>query len=659
MIEDESEQRFRDAVPLEWVVRRLSPDYGIDLTTEIFDAAGHSTPYSFHVQLKATDEEDVSRALRSIRFPRELANYYWSLPIPVLIVRYHAPSQKLYARWFHGYNPLVAAHPDEPSDAEPTKTVGFVFTEHGSWTAQTPDDLVHAVQSFRRFRSPDLQLPLKFSVSGDADGLASRLLALRRALATVGDTVTVRPGAPGPDRPHIVIQESASTAALADVASVTLDHEDGERDLDVAAANLGCAIALLLCTVGQPNLASQVAAACGPASTAITGMHMAFTLAVAFFKAGRIPEALTLTAELIKRDDEEARVAASILQTAVLARSRLTDHESDLAVEVARFSLDTVLASGDRFAASGYAYNLGKALSRRGDWTLALSAFRQAAELSPSYEDRAYFWRDLGAALFESGDYSGAVDAYEHAIAIAIAIAIEDDGWTSPRLADALMFAGRYADAQARFAEFLHDGGAPRDTMWRLKLRVLADLRSLVGDTQGRRPDEANELAELVDFDDPNLTLDQARVLVQQAIDADACSGAAHNRRMFLSFREDATGEIDASDAVGPAIAAAVLHHGDVDAWVNAVTLAAHENEPDPDLYDLMRTAIRTTGDEVIDRLLTATPPLDQARVVLLDRAAQDLEEERRNEAFTMRLSSDDGVVTEFEFLPRDPDDQQ
>jgi len=72
--------------------------------------------------------------------------------------------------------------PDTEPDAELSKTVGFVFTEQDRWNSDTPADLVHGVQSFRRFRSPDLPLPLNFSVSIDADidasELTPRLLAL-------------------------------------------------------------------------------------------------------------------------------------------------------------------------------------------------------------------------------------------------------------------------------------------------------------------------------------------------------------------------------------------------------------------------------------------------------------------------------------------------
>ena len=379
---------------------------------------------------------------------------------------------------------------------------------------------------------------------------------------------------------------------------------------------------------------------------------MAFTLVGAFFRARRVPEALALASDLLRRGGADNRLAAFILQTAVLARGgHLTKHEGELAVDVARLSLDTTLAAGDDAAAAADAYNLGKALSRIGQWDAAVPAFQQAAELNADYERRAYFHRDLGAALFESGRYDDAIAAYERALTSG------DDRWSLACMADSLMFAGRYADAHGRFAEYLADGGGPPDAMWRLKLRVLGDLRSLVGDGQDRRPDEAARLADRIDFENPELTVAEALDLLHRALEADACCGAAHNRRMVLSLREGPNGEIDLSDAMEPAIASAVLHHGDADAWVNAIRIAAYENQPDEVLYDLMRTAVRTTGQDVIDGVLAATtPPLSYERLAMLDRAAQELDEERRREGFTMRLPTPEGGVAEFVFSPAEED---
>lgn len=573
-IEDESERHFRQAVPEVWVVRKLNPDYGIDLTVEVFGETGHSTPFSFHVQLKATDEEDVGMALRSVRFPRELAEYYWSLPIPVLIVRYHAPSEQLYARWFHAYNPLVAARPDADADPEPSKTVGFVFNAQDAWIDDTPERIVHAVESFRRYRSPDLELPLTFfvSVANDVDEseLVPRVLALRRALSSAADVVALRAGEPRPDRPHAVIGTAASTVALADVASVTIDHDEGQPDRDVAAANLGCAIAIVLATVGQTNLAAKVAGACAARSMVITGMHAAFTLAGAFFRSQRIPEALTVVAELARRGDFDSRVAAFVLQSAVLARGpHLTDAEVAQAVETARVSLSATLAAGDPAAAAGDAYNLGKSLARAGHWAEAVDAFEQAAQLDADYEDRPYFQADLGGSLFESGRYTEAAIRYERAVASG------EKRWWIALLADSLMYDGRYADAEARFREYLADGGEPSDSVWRLKLRILNDVRALVGDAQHRHPDDANELAQRIDVEDPSLTIVDAVDLLHRSLEADALCGTAHNRRMLLSLREGRDGEIDLTGAVEPAICAAVLHAGDVGAWVNAIRMVS------------------------------------------------------------------------------------
>lgn len=69
-------------------------------------------------------------------------------------------------------------------------------------------------------------------------------------------------------------------------------------------------------------------------------------------------------------------------------------------------------------------------------------------------------------------------------------------------------------------------------------------------------------------------------------------------------------------------------------------------------IYVLMRAAVRATDRQVVPYLLHTTPPLDGELPTILDRAVQDLEEERLDEPFTTRLAPHDGDVTEFVFLP-------
>jgi len=155
----------------------------------------------------------------------------------------------------------------------------------------------------------------------------------------------------------------------------------------------------VLSTVGQANLAAKVALASAAKSTLVIGMHAAFTLAGASFRSQRIPEALTVAAELAGRGDVDSRIAAFVLQSAVLARGpHLTEAEAAQAIETARVSLSATPATGDTAAAAGDAYNLGKSLFRAGRWQEAVDAFEQAAQFDADYEKRPYSRRTSGPA---------------------------------------------------------------------------------------------------------------------------------------------------------------------------------------------------------------------------------------------------------------------
>lgn len=657
VLETENEHAFRGAVPAEWVVRPINPDYGIDLNVEIFEG-GASTAMSFGVQLKATDRENLRKALRDVRFPREVAEYYWQQPVPILIVRYHAPSGQLYARWWHAYNPLVAARPDEDAagGSALSKTLGFVFTERDCWTAKTPDELVEGVRSFNRFHSPHLPLPVTFRVSGsdgaDPAKVRRELTALRSLMGPLAGFVAVVDGTPGPDTPSIVIERQSATVALADVASITLDLSGEAVTPAQAAADLGCGIAMVLNTVGQPNLAAQVAAICVPGSTVICGMHVAWTLAGAFFRSGRIHDVLGVIEQLHAREDEDARLAAFVLQSAVLARGgSLTPEQQARAVEVATSTFEIARRGEDHQFAAICAYNLGRARADLGDWSGAVAAFGQAVELDANYGSDMYFVLDYAVSLFESGRSNEAI------VLAKMAVDAEPSGKAQVLLADALMSSGRYAEAERALSTYLAGSSAgPADAAWRLRRRVLTELRSLVGDEQHRQPDEAEALAQGIPPFDENLDAEQARGDVTHALQLDAMCGEAHHYRTLLSAKEGEAGQLDLSDAIGPAICAAVLSPSEVVCWVMAVGIAIEYGEHANTISDLMHCGIFKTGDEFVNALLASEPPLTSEHGALLDQAVQDVAEQRRRGGFRMRIRDPGGLVDELIFSLDDPD---
>jgi hypothetical protein len=150
----------------------------------------------------------------------------------------------------------------DPVGGALTKTVAFPFEPQDEWTESTPNALVEAVRAFAKFRSAELARPLRFSfAAADQARLYDHLFGLRTELTPVNELVGVDAGLPGPGHPSIVIGDAATTIALADVASVTLDHnESGIADVSAHAVNVATGIGLLLARIGQANLASQVIA---------------------------------------------------------------------------------------------------------------------------------------------------------------------------------------------------------------------------------------------------------------------------------------------------------------------------------------------------------------------------------------------------------------
>jgi len=72
-IEDESRRAFEAALPSRFVYRPFSPDYGLDGEVEEFDEDELATGLRFYVQLKATDQLKLGKALK-VSLPLEHAD---------------------------------------------------------------------------------------------------------------------------------------------------------------------------------------------------------------------------------------------------------------------------------------------------------------------------------------------------------------------------------------------------------------------------------------------------------------------------------------------------------------------------------------------------------------------------------------------------------
>lgn len=646
-LEEESNRAFESSLPSRWVARRIHPDYGLDYSVEIFNAANKATGLSFYAQLKATDEADLAKAFGSVRFTRETADYYRAQRLPVLIVRYHASSRQLFGRWFHAYNPHLARRGAGTSDA---KSMRFQFYEQDVFTDETPAALEAGVSGFLKFRSPELALPLRVSVtSTDGTDVYPPIFALRRLLGPVSDLVTFEVRQPGADDPSITLARDQAVVSLADVASVTLDHERPQQnEPDSYAADVALALAVALAYVGQANIASQIAFALAARSTVVADPEVSMTVAGAMFRSRRIAETIKLADALDSSDEEEIRTAAFAFLTVLMARGdRLKEDERALALSMSEHRLERRLQRGDQSGAASEAYSLAMLKKRLRDAPGSIDAFRRAAQLDARYLSRAYYHADFAGVLFENDDHEEAAEHYGRAVSLgegALTVALH---------ADALLFSGRYEESLRIFDEYLREDRGPDGAEWRLKRRILPLLIQTVGATQVRKPDAAVELLSPWDFEKgPDMPTEEAWRLCNEAVALDACLGEAWFRLALLAVMATER----PADGREFGIAGAVLRRTGVAAWANAVLYCDPNDEIT--ISDLLYAGYRFLGDEFVQKVsqtVQGAPHFVDAagRVVeLLDDAVVKVETERQTRGFTMRFEGEDGEMHEIVFGP-------
>ena len=101
IIETSSKKAFESLLPDKWVIRPLSPDYGIDYIVELFED-NKSTGKFFYVQLKGTNQRIHNNQVK-ISLRTSSLEYYQTLPLPILFVVYSTKVKKFWGIWINEY----------------------------------------------------------------------------------------------------------------------------------------------------------------------------------------------------------------------------------------------------------------------------------------------------------------------------------------------------------------------------------------------------------------------------------------------------------------------------------------------------------------------------------------------------------------------------
>jgi tetratricopeptide (TPR) repeat protein len=575
-LEELSRTAFRTAAPSKWAIDDVRQDYGVDLHVEIFDDAGSTTGEMFLVQLKATGESDLARALR-VRLKVDHLAYYASLDLPVLLVLFHEPTGALYAKWVHAFDPFALI--DENRDQE---TVTLPFKEDDRWDENTPDLIRAGLRAFRDFRANRLVPPVRFRLQIDpqaAPGIPSARLPLEllEAARAVQGVLEFDDALEDPC-PMLIVEERAIVVDFAGVSHTTFCHTQyAEHELtDRFRADAFIAVAVAFARLGHSAMASRLTEEFLLDSIAIANTSLVAWLSWAFVLSNRFMEAIELADRLAEPAQATRWTTFQVMTRVLTLEQHRMSKGKQARYEQLLVDVRERVADNPQQAAIA-SYNLGNFFRNAGRADEALEAYDQAASEDPRYLKHGYFHRERAGVLFGIRQYSDAVLEHQQALD-------RGEGDLTPALhADALLLAGRYAAAEDHFTKYLATT-EDADGEWRLKIAAIRHLRAVTGlDSQERNSGEADRLAGTLNSAQPASTLAvSADVLL-----FDALNPYAWWHRAAALLR---SGTTDHADVVVSYLTAALLLENDPMPWASAIALMHAE----PSLRDLFEDAVQT-----------------------------------------------------------------
>ncbi|HYG46855.1 MAG TPA: DUF4365 domain-containing protein [Allosphingosinicella sp.] len=614
-LEDASRRAFEALLPPAWVSRSKSHDYGTDLEVEIFDDQGSATGIIFLVQLKATDAAE-----RATRLPIDIEHldYFDSLDLPTLIVRYCRPDGSVHVRWnFNVERPLEEG-------PRPRRQMTLNYGADDRWTPETPARIFRTLSVLRRIKtlSPSQAVAL---VAGD-DKLPPELrFHLDEAIHEAAERVPVlHPVQLDPGQLAIQLRATAGKLRVRIEGVTEFSFELRTSDVEELLGNILYGSAALLGKHRLHQHAARVAEAILQLERPCADKEIAFAACRALAATPKASVALAILNGLHHGDN----VFGLLLFGDLRLGATHAEERYQALLEFMEASRAHAAEQGDEAAAATAHYSIANIHRSSGQLVRAVHHYNRSRRLRPEYLSTDYFLFETGSCLFLTGHYREAARWYLAAHAAG-----------QPRisfvLGDALLFAGRVAEAVPHLRDAVEAGSEDGGDEAAVKLRMCTHLIARYGPNLPRAGSKARALA---------LEIEAGRSSAgwEGVIAIDALNALGNFNAGIAASRQGRF-----ADAWTHFLIAAFRLPTDVEAWANSLLCAANDRTKDV-FVPTLSCALRLGGRDSYRRFRREIAQQGVAGEALgrLDELARGLLEEieaRRERGFTVRLLGDEG----------------
>ena len=555
-VEDLSRHKFGLILPPQWVFRNKDKDYGIDGEVELFDDDGRATGLVFWVQLKATHSL-ATTIIGSTNIKIETLNYYKSLEIPVLLVRYSSHHDKFYSKWANSVDVFYAK--------KGAKTMVVRFSESEKWGENSANLISRYLSKVRAAKSGSISLPLPLNLSFGTDFICGMnvsvlLTKLRKNLYDYHEVVDLKKTE---DEALVNVQINKTDLQInilglagCNFHSVDLmPKETLEVDL---LRDIMLGLACVTSKLGFHDLTARIIFSKNVIVERLESKpEIMQYLISSLLNTQYFSETLDLVSNI--SDKEDSNLLEMVANAWILLSPKKNEEQCGKAIE--RFLLRCVERSkkitGISLGTS--LYNLGNFYRSRNENKKALRCYLSARRYEPKYYDQEYFFGELAGSLFLDGRFWFSARFYKKAIDF------QGEKEWRPQYGDALMHSGRYKEALEVFQEYLL---ATKDETaeWHLKSFCLKRvINSFEICSQHRQIDIAISLASITNS--PNLVKVKKRL--EEALTKDLLCGLA-----WYNLGNVYNQQHDLENASFCFTLCALIQTGDLEAWVNAALLS-------------------------------------------------------------------------------------
>lgn len=574
-VEDLSVVAFRKILPREWVYREKDKDYGIDGEVEIFDENDTATGIIFYVQLKATDSQ-IDTAQKRVKLKNEAINYYKSLELPVLIVRYVSESEEIYFRWAHTI--------DRYKQKENAKTYSFVMSEENLWDEDTAKSLYEFLLKLRVFKNKSNIFPIRLFLNftfNEFCGYKPHSLKskFRSELSNKSQYFSIVNNLIDCDF-QVNVSDSEISIFILDGVTGAYLHSINKieySNIDELISDIFIAIVLALWSFNKELNAYEVLNLFGQHSRSLKNQSVAIHCIELCFSLGKINKAYEIWNNISINEKDEV-LNAKFQMLSLMALKDLNAEDLKLHEEYLKQQISLNQDYGTAY------YNYANFLHNQRRLREAFSNYRKAFKLEEKYHNASYIHQEVAGTLFDLKRYKLATKCYEKAIKIT------DYPKVEVLYADSLMMCGEFALASKSFRNYF-DNSTDIDEEWILKDSVLEYLISEYGfESQKRQPKLAEHQQVFKKLGKEIVTI----VDLQEVIKMDALNSLAWFNLGWL-YKESQ----DWENAIASYLFCALINRDDIEAWTNAFICAWNLGNTDLFLL-IVKVGYRINGEEFI-----------------------------------------------------------